>query len=518
MEKSKFSTDHSERHLLLAHFLLSFLFLFFLNCGGGGGSEGGGGGGDGGETFTPTLGSWAGENISFSLIQGSLLVNSLSITYSGMANGTECSYSYEATLTNRTTIQVIDNAFTLEGPILMGEDKPEYLIDGIFTSATTAEVNFSWSKFDSRCNAWETGDKDYYANYADSNLNTYYRDADGDGYGDPNNSIEADSHPTGYVSSNSDCDDTNADIHPNALEICEDGINQDCNEYIDCDEKLTPNQKIFDSVNREEWKYYEIDLSSNKDLEIKLTNLTSDVDLYVKKDGQPNLDDYDCRPYKGGTEEETCSFENEGYTTWYIGVYGYDGGSYELHVLIILSTWYKDSDGDGYGDPNDSIEAESQPSGYVSDDSDCDDNNVDIHPDAIEVCNDGIDQNCDGDTDCPIWHIDNDGDGYGNPDISIKSPAQPAGYVSDATDCDDNNGDINPGKSENCNDNIDNDCNGAVDDEDLECRGTRCCVCVCAYFTISTRPLEPVANCDYICDTQCTNNDLGPLQYSYPCN
>jgi hypothetical protein len=31
----------------------------------------------------------------------------------------------------------------------------------------------------------------------------------------------------------------------------------------------------------------------------------------------------------------------------------------------VLTTWYEDSDGDGYGDPNDSIKAESQPTGII---------------------------------------------------------------------------------------------------------------------------------------------------------
>lgn len=239
------------------------------------------------------------------------------------------------------------------------------------------------------------------SNIPDAVLSTYYRDIDDDGYGDPNNSIEADSQPTGYVSVNTDCNDNDADIHPDAIEICKDGINQDCNEYVDCDEKLTPNQKIFDSVEFEEWVDYEIDLSSKGDLEIKLVNLSDDVDLYVKRGNLPKFDDYDCISQYSGIMEETCSLENEGNNTWYVSVYGYFAGSYELHVLFILPIWYIDSDGDGYGDPNNSIEADSQPVGYVLDDTDCDDNDAEIYPDAIEICNDGIDQNCDGEPDCP---------------------------------------------------------------------------------------------------------------------
>ena len=61
-----------------------------------------------------------------------------------------------------------------------------------------------------------------------------YRDADGDGYGDPAVSVVGSlgSVPAGYVANATDCDDTNPAIHPGAAETCN-GIDDKCNGQED---------------------------------------------------------------------------------------------------------------------------------------------------------------------------------------------------------------------------------------------------------------------------------------------
>lgn len=59
-------------------------------------------------------------------------------------------------------------------------------------------------------------------------------------------------------------------------------------------------------------------------------------------------------------------------------------------------SWYRDQDGDGYGDPGDRVRSVSRPPGYVEDDTDCDDQATTVHPGASEIIEDGIDQDCDG--------------------------------------------------------------------------------------------------------------------------
>ena len=60
----------------------------------------------------------------------------------------------------------------------------------------------------------------------------WHRDADNDTYGNPGSEVLGCTQPVGYVLDGSDCDDTNAMIHPSAKELCN-GIDDDCNGQVD---------------------------------------------------------------------------------------------------------------------------------------------------------------------------------------------------------------------------------------------------------------------------------------------
>lgn len=132
-----------------------------------------------------------------------------------------------------------------------------------------------------------------------------YVDGDMDGYGKPDAFLIACEHHDGYSQKNGDCDDAAAAIHPEATEVCDDTIDQNCNSY----------------------------------------------------DSEPG-----CQ-----------------------------------------KKWYRDSDGDTYGDLENSILAGWPPEGYVANNGDCRDDNPAIFPHAEERC-DAIDNQCPGD------------DGYGKVD------------------------------------------------------------------------------------------------------
>ena len=65
-------------------------------------------------------------------------------------------------------------------------------------------------------------------------LRTLYRDADGDGYGVPNQTIVVCTSPSGWTTQSGDCNDANPAVHPGATEACN-AIDDNCNGQIDED-------------------------------------------------------------------------------------------------------------------------------------------------------------------------------------------------------------------------------------------------------------------------------------------
>jgi hypothetical protein len=115
---------------------------------------------------------------------------------------------------------------------------------------------------------------------------------------------------------------------------------------------------------------------------------------------------------------------------------------------------FRDADQDGFGGSI-SGNACQTPAGFATTGGDCDDGEPAVNPAAPEICDDGVDNDCDmgldiGDSEC---FPDADMDGYQS---SICGP----GF----DDCNDDDPDVYPGALEICNA-IDDDCNIQVDDD-----------------------------------------------------
>lgn len=152
-------------------------------------------------------------------------------------------------------------------------------------------------------------------------------------------------------------------------------------------------------------------------------------------------------------------------------------------LLTAPATLFTDADGDGYGAGAGFLTCNSI--GLATNGLDCDDSLASAHPGAQELCN-MIDDDCDGLVDenpQQIWHLDADGDGYGDAASALPSCYPPFGWVLDGTDCDDSDPTVHPGALELCN-GRDDDCDGATDEGyDADGDGIADCVDVCPFVS-----------------------------------
>jgi hypothetical protein len=342
----------------------------------------------------------------------------------------------------------------------------------------------------------------------DNNINehpgqTWYKDADGDLYSDGITLIQC-PRPVNYkasselVQTSGDCNDNNPSINPDSAEIC-DGIDNNCAAGID------------EGFNNESCQFvceasgYNFDLSRpspltccgnnpNEDgpfqsLETSCTDgsdndCDSFIDIYDSDcsgvctnageddywiSGQPDCNqcDYDddndadqpgdWSSYPAGTADrcdvdcgtvgaivQAISFELTEATC--------DGIDNDCDGFVdegVQNTYYRDSDGDGYGNPFVNQTACTQPDEYVSNNGDCNDNNINEHP---------------GQT----WYKDADGDGYSDGTLLIQCTRPTNYYVTSeltqtSGDCNDDYANVNPAELEMCN-GVDDNCVGGIDE------------------------------------------------------
>ncbi len=255
-------------------------------------------------------------------------------------------------------------------------------------------------------------------------LPTWYADGDQDGFGDPDVASMGCEAPSGFVADGTDCDDDDAGISPDSPEYCDDGLDNDCDQSVD----------EADAIDATTWH-----LDSDRDG-------AGDPGVMVRACVAPTgyvADASDC----DDTSDAVVPGANEVCDT----VDNDCDGEIDEDGATGSTVWYRDADGDGYGDALQTRLACRAPVGYVADGTDCNDADLTINP-------------------ATIWYFDADGDGFGAAASSLVQCASPgASYASVPGDCQPNDPTAYPGAPELCIDGEqpegnDNDCDGTVDE------------------------------------------------------
>ncbi|MEM1414522.1 MAG: MopE-related protein [Myxococcota bacterium] len=329
-----------------------------------------------------------------------------------------------------------------------------------------------------------------------------FDDRDGDGEGDPGRPRMACAGAPSFVANDRDCDDTNARIGRDFVEIC-DGLDNDCDGaadeavlqvawYVDADGDgfgianadsppvlscdPIPGRSVLSGdcddaeasvspVAPELCNGRDDDCNGVADFAIEAGDLEDD-----DRDGVADarcaaaaLDCDDLDPLTAPGRPEICDVRDN----------DCDGTTDESAGEI---DWFLDADDDGYGDVASVVRSCEIVPGRLPRAGDCDDGDPSVRPGGLDGCagQEGVDDDCDmvvDETEDEVQtFLDVDGDGFGVSGLDARLEC--TGSVARASavgDCAPEDASVFPGATEVCDDGIDQDCDGFTDCDDGDC-------------------------------------------------
>jgi hypothetical protein len=295
---------------------------------------------------------------------------------------------------------------------------------------------------------------------------TYFADTDGDTFGgnaSPNAAC-SDSAPTGFVTDNTDCDDTDIAVNPSATEIVADNTDQNCDNqelcYVDSDTDGVGGTSQGTSST--------IDCSESG---FALTNTDCvDSDSNTFPGAAPNDSATDCMTDADGDDYGDTSAPTGGSAGT-----DCDDSNNAINANV---TYFADTDNDTFGDSTSTNDvcSSTPPTGLVTDSTDCVDSDSNTFPgaapnDSATDCMTDADGDDYGDTSAPTggsagtdcddsnnainanvtYFADTDNDTFGDSTSTndVCSSTPPTGLVTDSTDCVDSDSNTFPGAAPN---------------------------------------------------------------------
>ncbi len=262
-----------------------------------------------------------------------------------------------------------------------------------------------------------------------------------------------------------DCDETNPAVNPGAVDIANDGIDNDCNgsDYLDSDSDGF--EDFEDCAPLDPYIYPGAAETPGNGID---EDCSGGDTCYTDDDGDGFGDTVlgyavglDCDSEAGLSSVSTdCDDTMGSGAAFYPGAYDVPGNGIDEDCDLV-DDCYLDADNDGVGSTivtGASLDCDSE-ANRSSTTGDCADNNADRFPGNPEVVGDGVDQDCDGQEIC---YLDSDGDDFGTSAtvVSTDQDCLDAMEADNDLDCLDSDPNSYPGALEVVGDETDQDCDG----------------------------------------------------------